>query len=404
MATLTLEYCKIRKDGSRTMRMLIRNGSSRYYVPLSISLEKNEYKVYADGRVRITNDNKYFMVEDTLASVRTGMTKALTMLAGQKVSAEELYILATKPTSSKEINEDFFTFSERWLASSTIKGNKNYYTMLNNLSRFLGKRYLPLKNINYNLLNNYMLSLRDRPRAQSLYLGAIRHIYKMACLEYNDDNNNILSTSVFDRFKVPKQMMIGQRALSFEELKAFINYTPTTKREVLAKDCCMLSFALMGTNSVDLYEMTDYNKGIIAYDRTKTKDRRYDNAHIEIEVPDEIMDVFKTYHDSDNVRVFDFYKRYSDAGTFNSAINKGLKSIAGHLWMDSLQFYQFRHTWASICRNELEIDRGTVDEALNHKSSENGLLDVYVKKSYKAINKANKKVVRWVWEHAGLQK
>lgn len=42
----------------------------------------------------------------------------------------------------------------------------------------------------------------------------------------------------------------------------------------------------MGMNSVDIYECVSYNKGVLAYDRAKTRDRRNDNAHIEIVVPD----------------------------------------------------------------------------------------------------------------------
>ena len=51
--------------------------------------------------------------------------------------------------------------------------------------------------------------------------------------------------------------------------------------------------------------------------------------------------------------------------------------------IESLTFYQFRHTWASIARNELGASAYDVEEALNHKSRDNSLLDIYVKKDFK---------------------
>ena len=53
---------------------------------------------------------------------------------------------------------------------------------------------------------------------------------------------------------------------------------------------------------------------------------------------------------------------------------------------------------ATIARNELGIDKATVDEMLNHVGS-NRIADIYIKKDYKQINIANKKVVDYVFEH-----
>ena len=72
-------------------------------------------------------------------------------------------------------------------------------------------------------------------------------------------------------------------------------------------------------NSVDMYECVIYNKGVLAYDRAKTRDRRNDNAHIEIVVPDIIKPLFKKYKGTS--RVFDFYQKYSNASNLKKHIN-----------------------------------------------------------------------------------
>ena len=75
-----------------------------------------------------------------------------------------------------------------------------------------------------------------------------------------------------------------------------------------------------------------------------------------------------------------------------------LRRIREYLGWETLQFYQFRHSMATIARNELGIDKATVDEMLNHVGG-NRIADIYIKKDYKQINIANKKVVDYVFEN-----
>ena len=94
----------------------------------------------------------------------------------------------------------FFSFAESWIEKSNSEGKKNYSTFLNSLARYIGVRKLCTSTIDYHFLSGYSYSLRDKPRAQSLYLGAFRHIYKQMYLEYDMECRN-----PFDKFKTPKQ-------------------------------------------------------------------------------------------------------------------------------------------------------------------------------------------------------
>ena len=88
---------------------------------------------------------------------------------------------------------------------------------------------------------------------------------------------------------------------------------------------------------------------------------------------------------------------YSDASQFNKAINIGLKQISKRLNADKIQFYQFRHTFASIARNELGISKSDIDDMLNHVG-DNRIADIYIKKDFSIINKINKKVVDYIFQ------
>lgn len=92
--------------------------------------------------------------------------------------------------------------------------------------------------------------------------------------------------------------------------------------------------------------------------------------------------------------MFDFYNRYANASNFNKNINKGLHSIADILGIPHFDFYSARHTWASIARNKLGIDKYTIHEALNHVSDLD-ITDIYIQKDYTNINKANAKVMEY---------
>lgn len=60
-------------------------------------------------------------------------------------------------------------------------------------------------------------------------------------------------------------------------------------------------------------------------------------------------------------------------------------------------FYISRHSWATIARNDLSIDKETINEALNHADKHMAITDLYIKKDFSAINEANKKVLDYIF-------
>ena len=397
MAKISIEYGKIKSDGGRNVMLRLVSGRTQKHIPIGVSLDKGDYRVYPDGRIRVINDEKYFSIEDTLADLTRKMNAILKDSLGLTLTADELYAAMTRKVGGDVRAMNFFAFADNYLSKTEIKGKKNYVTMLNSLQRYnMGLRTLPFASVTFSFLQGYSLSLKDKPRAQSLYLGALRHIYKQACLMYNDDDNTYISPTLFDRFKVPRQKPKGQRALPVDVLREFFSFPVETGREELARDCCMLSLCLMGTNSVDLYNARTYRDGKLIYERTKTKDRRSDSARIEIEVHDIVKPLFEKYRSTDGKHVFLFADRYANPQQFNRAINIGLKGIGKRMGVDGLQFYQFRHSVASIARNELHYAKSDIDEMLNHVG-DNRIADIYIKRDFSVINEINRRVIEFIF-------
>lgn len=397
MASLTVFFNKKDRNGNRSVSLRLISDRRQKIISTRVVLSPKEYREYPDGRIKITNNEKYFSVCDFQSDLEKKIYEIETRYPFRRFGPQELYDMITRDGSLEDFAQsNFFAWADEWLERQTIKGKKNYATFLNSLARYNGTRHLPFCAITVKFLRGYSDYLGDKARARTLYLGAFRHIYRQAALENNSDDKIVLSPYLFERFKVPRQRCVGQRAIGLDDLRRFFEYTPAGKRETLAHDCALLSFCMMGTNSADLFHMEKFDGSKVCYRRRKTKDRRADGAYIEIDVDPIIRPLMEKYR-GDSSHVFSFWRLFCDEAGLNASINKGLKQIGAKLGMECLQFYAFRHSWATVARNECGIDRGVVDSALNHLQQGNELLDIYVKKDFRGINRANKAVIDLVF-------
>lgn len=385
MATITYKIEEPKKDKTRKVSITLSHKGIRKRIHTNITIK--ECDLTKQGKIK--SDSLKRNIEDTINTLKNRLYEIETSLGNKDADIEWIYSQLTGNVKTL----DFFEYTRKWVEKSNNKGKGNYSIMLNSLYRFLKSDTLSFSDINYNLLNNYKDYLTGHPRAQSLYLGCMRHIFNEAIREYNMDDNKVITNNPFNSFIIPKSApMTKNRIISDDNLIKLFNFHGT-RRVGMARDCYILSFCLIGMNSVDLYECTSYSNGVLAYDRAKTRDRRTDNAHIEIAVPNIIKPLFDKY--KGDSRVFDFYKKYSNAANFNKHINKGLHIIADTLGIPHFDFYSVRHTWASIARNRLGIDKYTIHEALNHVS-DMSITDIYIQKDYTNINKANEKVIAYI--------
>lgn len=385
MATITYKIGEPKKDKTRKVSIMLSHNGIRKRIPTNITIRKCD--ITKQGKIK--SDSLKRNIEDTINTLKNRLYEIENSLGNKDTDIEWIY----SQLIGKCKTLDFFEYTKQWIETSSNKGKGNYSIMLNSLHRFLGCDTLSFSDIDYKFLNNYKEYLTGHPRAQSLYLGCIRHIFNEAIREYNTDNNKVITNNPFNSFTIPKSVsMTKNRIISDDNLVKLFNFQGT-RRIGMARDCYILSFCLIGMNSVDLYECTSYSNGVLAYERAKTRDRRTDNAHIEIVVPNIVKPLFEKY--KGDSRVFNFYKKYSNAANFNKHINKGLHIIADTLGIPHFDFYSARHTWASIARNRLGIDKYTIHEALNHVSDMD-ITDIYIQKDYTNINKANEKVIAYI--------
>lgn len=298
----------------------------------------------------------------------------------------------------------FTDYAKKWMEKhAEIKGMKNYKTALNAFCAFIGRDNILCDEVNVKTMKAFEESLKDRQRAQSLYPNCIIRIFNDAREYYNDEDNDIIRIKhSLNKYKPVAQNVAKKRALSVETIRKIfrlpynnIRVKGKSSRHDLALDCFKLSFCLMGMNSADLFNAAQFDGKTIIYNRTKTRDRRTDNAEIHIDVPECILPLVNKYRGKK--RVFNFYERFSSMAELNRAINIGLKEVGEEVGVPGLQFYAARHSFATIAVNNVGIPIYTVNDMLNHTDAKMRITELYITKDFKAINLANDKVIRYVF-------
>ena len=420
MLTIKAEVQKDRKRNDGSYNVKIRFTKDRTVKRISTNLFATDADLTSD--LKLKEDSMTKQEADRLVLHYRTLVNSLHLDSGNDDISEIVNRLLCKEEAEKPI--DFIAFSKKWISETTIKGKDNYTTALNSFIRFLGKEELEIKKITVDLLEqyrDYIVKVRKERvkvlqakgkrvpsnRCLSLYLMSLRHLYGEAQRFYNKPDKGLMRIphTPFEYFKIPKQEATRKRAVTPQQIKAIWSLpyqnihkgVKHTCRPDLAKDCFILSFCLMGINSVDLYNATELRGNKLVYCRTKTKDRRLDKAKMEVDVPDMVLPIIEKYRDTTGQRLFKFYKDYRDHKAFNKAINRGLKEIGDQLQIDDLEYYAARHSWATIALNKCKIDKYTVHAALNHVDENMRVTDIYIERDFVNENKANQKVVKYVF-------
>lgn len=309
-----------------------------------------------------------------------------------------------KARTGEDAGIDFVAFAREWCdGHHRLKGVKNYKTAINALCAFFGRERIMCGEITSRTMKSFEEWLSGKPRAMTLYTTSIVHLFNEARDCYNDEDNGVTRIRHdLRKYKPARQDVPEKRALTTAQVRAlfalpYSGASPSGRQSLrdLALDCFKLSFCLLGMNSADLYNATEYDGENITYCRTKTKDRRYDKAKMVVRVPSAARGLVEKYRGK--VRVFNFHERFSSMEGLNRAVNAGLKEIGREIGVPGLQFYAARHSMATIAANEAGIDRWTVNLMLNHTDQSMRVTELYIKRDFKPINDANDKLLSYVF-------
>lgn len=413
---------KKRADGTYNVKIRITHNQKVKYISTPFYVDSKDLsKRRKNGKeeVRIKNQS----ILDKADEIIVGYKKRIVSF-GMSVDAWDVDRLVANLTASPEtFTLDFIKYGnehgERLISQGKASTGKSYMIAMNSLTRFLGRPKMDVSEITVSFLKSYEKFLRNEPvykgkrngesvptdirkkgRALSLYMSKIKFLLEQAKREFNDEERGIINIpySPFTRYTIPSPEPSEHRVLTIEKIQEIIDlpYRKHVRRGLseynTAKDLFVMSFALMGINTADLYDSETRIEGnILAYNRKKTRTRRKDKAEMKVRLEPEIMGLVAKYRGND--KAFMFSEHYSTSVNMNKIINQGLKRIGKDIGVPGLNYYYARHSMASICANKLGIDIARVDEMLNHSDPSLSLARVYIEKDFTPLWEANRKLI-----------
>ena len=403
---LVLSHQK-RRDGTYNVKIRVTHNRKHKYIPTAMYAGKDDLT----KSLKIKNYLILDATEEIIKAYRTRCAKIGTAL--NDYSVEKLCANLEEGASKEEWKVNFFEYAETVINKKKTKSTQNSYrSVLLWLERYAGKNVL-LSDINKKFLQGF-LNFIEENKANSkgckagtttaycvfVKLGAI---YRAARKEFHDEELEIirLPFDPFTKIEVKKPPQPEKRAISVEKIRAvaMVERGEKAKKYIeLVRDAFLLSFGLLGANLVDMYNWTidQYKDGRITYKRQKTRGRRADGALISIKVEPEIEPLMRKYADPKGEFVFCFARLSSSIECLHSKFKYAIKHIGAQIGEPNLTFYAARHSWATIALNDAGVDKYTVHEGLNHAGGEMAITDVYIKKDWTRLDKANRAVLDFV--------
>jgi hypothetical protein len=413
MTTFKTEIVKSEQKQDGTYNVKIRVTHKRKVRRYSTPMYATDKDVTRGGKIK--NQIILDKCEDTIREWR----KRINLLgtAADSMDVTEIMSLLTGPGQDEGI--PMWPWMDAYAAKIPKENTRQNYTRaIKHLKAYIGMD-ITFQQLKARTIRNYIESYTMEKTATNLM--HIHKMYKEAMKQYNDDDITRIPSDPFALIdlKVPKSS--ADRSVPADVIRRIYlmpdnhNNTSGTNTANLARDMFCLSFMLMGTNMADLYEIAPMRDGAIRYERRKTRDMRLDRAAIEMDVHPLAQKIIKRY--AGKKLLLNLSDKYSTVRTAARSIQNGLKIIRNYLVqsyakempglstaeivrkyrIDKLVYYSARHSWATIARNDLNIDKWTVHEGLNHVDNATKITDIYIKKDFARINEANKKVIEYVF-------
>lgn len=389
---------RIKKDGTWNVNLRISHNRKTKYIQTPYFVVKGQL----DKKHEIKDPFLLKQLADDEMKARRIIHEAHKKLSEMDVNQVATYLTDNLYNQASD-NLNFFSFTDSLLEEFENNGKAsigNFRISFNKLKNFLKRDDLNFDELTPHFLSDFDNWLKESGvgiRGRALYLSNIRTAFNIALTKYNDEDSDIIliKRNPFRKFKIPKVPATEYRALSLDQIKAFIEYKCDKETTQLGKDVFLLSFYLVGINSKDLYLLKNTTGERITYNRAKTKNQREDSAKISIKIEDEARQIIEKYKDPAKERLLNFYHRYATAQGFNKYINEYIKPIGKAIGVEDLEFYAARHTWATLFVNECGASESEAGFCLNHVSAHK-VTAGYIKKDFTRIDRANRKVIELV--------
>ncbi len=270
---------------------------------------------------------------------------------------------------------------ERCMTTKTEHTRRAFVTTFSAVKRFCDPYALPLGMVTRGWLDDFHQSIRGlKVNTQWGYMNRLGTVLNYA------EVHDLLDKNPFRGYRVPKEET-RMRDLSVDELRR-LRDLPLSGKEAEARDLFMLSFYLIGINTVDLAGLTSKSivGGRLEYRRAKT------GKLYSIRIEPEAAVILERYKGKKAlISSFDPYVGRTDYRSFIYVQIRHLKQLGIR---PDLTPYFARYTWATLAAR-LDIPKDTISECMGHSHGA-AVTGIYIRFSRDKIDEANRRVLDWV--------
>lgn len=307
--------------------------------------------------------------------------------------AETRSIIASNPQKYKRMNDALVVLKKMGVKEMTvIDFNSNF---LRKFKEFLDNRRIPVTK--KGIIVGYKHYAQNSKKG---YVDMLCRAFRLIQRKYNTEFNSVISHNPFINFEGYRVAQTAKRSMSVEQVRSFFELPVTIRTEKETIDLMKLSFCLCGINLIDIFalEKSSFDKRNmrITYERHKTKEHSLTRSRVSVHIEPEIYDVMRRYMaDEESNMLFSFNKMTPDTASAFKVCCR-MTRLCAKYGFDHITPYWFRHTWATIARNECDVSKDDIDLCLAHAGN-NPMADVYIRPDWSRVDRANRKVLDLVF-------
>lgn len=391
---LYLDTRSVRKDGTSPLKIAITHKRSTALISLDVHLLPQHW----DGSQVVKHPQRAVLNHHIAARKLRADAVILELSAAGEVKRMTAAQIKERIIGKAEQDEVtlFAAHFEHCMGKKSNRNTKSSYRQtIKHIKSFDPNSHaLSFDDITPDWIERFDLYLEGRGlsvNSRAVYLRNVRTVINDAI------DNDLTSRYAFRRVKI-KTQETRKRSLLADKLRELATY-PCEPHQVEYRDMFMLSFYLLGINSVDLFSIAkeDIIDGRIVYNRSKTG-KLYD-----IKIEPEAQAILDRHK---GVRaLLAGMDRNKDYRNYSDRINESLKRI-GEVKrvgrggrkvytpiLPKISMYWARHSWATIAM-ELDIPREVISRALGHGAKT--VTDIYINFDRSKVDEANRRVIDYV--------
>lgn len=309
----------------------------------------------------------------------------------------------SKLTGRSIQNSSITSLLSEYLREHTLeyKSRKSYETSVNWILRY--KKNATISSVNSDFVVGLVKFMKTRHLQEKgkemsensirIYLRQLRAIFNYAI------EKDIVKDNPFSGIKLGS-VKRQKAALTSEELKRIMSYTPQNKREEMGKDFFLLSLYCSGANLGDILMLKNSNieNDTVTFVRRKTKKTGIEVVFTLIEKAKSIFNRYgKISSKHPNAYILPYLEGANGDGNIdnrikrvNRKVNEGLKMITDKLGLRHITTYTARHTYATVLMQQ-DMTAEQIQKFLGHSTSKT--TQTYLGSLSTSILDANKNIL-----------